>query len=173
MIISEQMHEALNKQIGNEFSASLTYIAIASYFDRESLPELADFFYRQAEEERAHAMRFVRSLVDAGASVHIPAIPEARSHFSTAEEAVSRALDGEMTVTQQVNALVNQSIQEGDHITHAALQWFVTEQLQELSTMDTLLKIVRRAGERGLLHVEEYLTRHRTLSRTSRTSPTE
>jgi ferritin len=166
MIISEQMHAALNQQIGNEFSASLQYVAIASYFDRESLPELADYFYRQADEERAHAMRFVRYMVDTGAAIHVPQIPEARSHFATAEEAVRRALDGEVTVTQQVTALVNQAIAEGDHITHAALQWFITEQLQELSSMETLLKIVQRAGEQGLLHVEEYLTRHRPLSRT-------
>jgi bacterioferritin B len=164
MIISEEMNAALNEQVGNEFSASLQYVAIAAYFARESLPELAAHFYLQAEEERAHALRFVRFLVDAGSEVHIPAIPEARGRFRTAEEAVKKALDGEVAVTQQVTALVDRAIKEADHITHNALQWFVTEQLQELSSMETLLRIVQRAGEQGLLHVEEYLARHRSVS---------
>jgi ferritin len=164
MIISGQMNAALNEQIGNEFSASLQYVAIASYFAGESLPELAAHFYLQAEEERAHAMRFVKFIVDASGEVHIPAIPEARSSFRTAEEAVQRALDGETAVTQQITALVDRAIKESDHITHNALQWFVTEQLQELSSMETLLRIVKRAGEQGLLHVEEHLARHRTVS---------
>ena len=164
MIISEPMSAALNQQVGNEFSASLQYVAIASYFARESLPELAAHFYRQAEEERAHAMRFVRFLVDAGGEVQIPAIPAARSHFKTAEEAVQKALEGEVDVTQQVTHLVDQAIREGDHITHTALQWFVTEQLQELASMETLLRIVQRAGERGLLHVEEHLARQHSVS---------
>jgi ferritin len=164
MIISGQMNAALNEQIGNEFGASLQYVAIASYFASESLPELATHFYLQAEEERAHAMRLVRFMVDAGGEVQIPAIPEARSRFETAEEAVQKALDGEIAVTQQINALVDRAIKETDHITQNALQWFVTEQLQELSSMETLLRIVQRAGEQGLLHVEEYLARHRSFS---------
>ena len=164
MLISDQMNAAINEQIGNEFSASLQYVAIAAHFDSESLPELAKHFYQQAEEERAHAMRFVRFMVDAGGQVHIPAIREARSSFGTAEEAVQQALDGELAVTQQITALVDRAIKEPDHITQNALQWFVTEQLQEVSSMETLLRIVQRAGEQGLLHVEEHLARHRSLS---------
>ena len=164
MIISSPMNAALNEQIGNEFGAALQYVALGSHFACESLPELARHFYLQAEEERAHAMRFVRFMVDAGAQVHIPAIREARSSFGTAEEAVQQALDGELAVTQQITALVDQAIKEPDHITQNALQWFVTEQLQEVSSMETLLRIVQRAGEQGLLHVEEYLARHRSLS---------
>ena len=162
MIISGQMNAALNEQAGNEFGASMQYVAIASYFAQESLPELAAHFYLQADEERAHGLRFVRFVVDAGGEVHIPAIPAARSAFGTAEEAVQRALEGEVSVTRQVTQLVDQAIRESDHITHNALQWFVTEQLQELASMETLLRIVQRAGERGLLHVEEHLARHRS-----------
>jgi bacterioferritin B len=159
MIISKRMNQALNQQMGNEFSASLQYVAIAAYFDHESLPELAAHFYRQAAGERDHAMRCVRYVVSAGGRVDIPAIPDARSRFGTAEEAIRRALEGETEVTRQINALVDLAIQETDHITRNALQWFVTEQLEELAGMETLLRMVQRAGESGLLHVEEYLAR--------------
>jgi bacterioferritin B len=164
MLISDQMNAAVNRQIGNEFGAELQYVAIAAHFDTESLPELAKHFYIQAEEERMHAMRFVKFLVDAGGRVEIPSVAQPQSRFDKAEEAVQKALDGEIAVTQQINALVELAIRESDHITQTFLNWFVTEQLEEVSSMDTLLKIVRRAGEAGLLHVEEYLARNGRLT---------
>lgn len=161
------MNGAINEQIGNELTASMQYIAIAAYFDAEDLLELAQHFYRQSEEERTHAMRFLKFLVDAGGKVEISMIPQPQNHFDSAEQAIQKALDGEIMVTQQINALANLSVQEADHITHNFLQWFVTEQLEEVSGMSTLLKIVQRAGEHNLLNVEEYLVRHGRLTAAS------
>lgn len=172
MLISEQINAALNEQIGHEFSASLQYVAIAAYFDLDSLPELAKYFYRQAEEERMHAMKFVKYVVDADGHVEIPALPQAQNRFGSAAEAVQKALDGEMMVTRQINALVDMAIKEPDHTTHNILQWFVTEQLEEVSTMDTLLRIVQRAGEQNLLLVEEYVARNRPQSGATATEAT-
>ncbi len=157
MLISPKMTAALNEQIGNEFGASIQYVAIAAHFDSEGLPALARHFYKQAQEEREHAMRFVKYVVDAGSAVEIPAIPAPRSRFKSAEEAVELSLQWEMTVTKQINELVDQAIRENNHITKNFLEWFVNEQLEEVSSMDTLLRMVRRAGEKGLLFVEHYL----------------
>ena len=159
MLISDKMNAAINEQIGREFAASLQYVAIAAYFDADSLPALAAHFYRQADEERAHAMRFVNYGVDAGGKVTIPAVPAPKSDFASAEEAVKLSLDWEFAVTKQINALADLAVKETDHITHNFLQWFVTEQLEEVSSMETLLSIVRRAGSDGLLFVEDYLAR--------------
>ncbi|MBW3636159.1 MAG: ferritin [Armatimonadetes bacterium] len=159
-LISDKMNAALNEQIGNEMSASMQYIAIAAYFDSEDLLELARHFYRQSEEERTHALRFLKFVVDAGASVEMGALPQPQNRFNLAEEAIQKALDGEITVTRQINALVDMATRENDHITHNFLQWFVTEQLEEVSSTSTLLKIVQRAGESNLLMVEEYLVRN-------------
>lgn len=159
MLISQDMNAALNKQIGNEFGASLQYVSIAAYFDNESLPELAAHFYRQAEEERDHAMRFVKYVVDAGGTITIPAIPAPKSGFSSAEEAVRLSLEWELTVTGQINELVDRAIKENDHLARAMLQWFVNEQLEEVSSMETLLRMIQRAGDSGLLFVEQYLVR--------------
>ncbi len=76
MLISTHMNAALNEQVGYEFSASLQYVAIAAYLDSESLPELARHYYHQAEEERRHALRIVKYVVDAGGRVEIPPIPQ-------------------------------------------------------------------------------------------------
>ena len=159
MLISDPMNAALNAQIGHEFGASLQYVAIAAYFDRDNLPELAAHFYRQADEEWMHAMKFVNYAVDTGGKVVIPTIPAPQSEFKTADEAVQLSLNWEMTVTQQINGLVDLAVKERDHTTENFLQWFVTEQLEEVSSMDRLLSIVRRAGETGLLFVEDYLAR--------------
>ena len=169
-LISDTMNAALNQQIGNELSASMQYIAIAAYFDAEDLLELARHFYRQSEEERAHALRFVKFVVEAGGAVEIGAIPQSQNRFSLAEEAIQKALDGEITVTRQINALVDLAVQETDHITNNFLQWFVTEQLEEVSSTSTLLKIVQRAGENNLLMVEEYLVRNGRLGTDSETT---
>jgi ferritin len=159
MLISNKMAKAIHTQIGNEFGASLQYVAIAAHFGAESLPELAKHFHRQANEERDHALRLVNYLVDAGARVVIPPIPAPKCEFKSAEEAVKLSVDWEVTVTKQINGLVDLSIKETDHITRNFLQWFVNEQLEEVSSMETLLSIVRRAGEKGLLFVEDYLVR--------------
>src|SRR3990172_6742321 len=158
MLISEKMNAALNEQVGHEFGASLQYVAIAAYFDSDNLPELAAHFYRQAEEERDHAMRFVNYVVDAGGKVALPAVPAPKSGFASAEEAVKLSVDWEMTVTRQINALVDLAIKETDHTTQNFLQWFVTEQLEEVSSMERLLSMIRRAGS-NLLFVEDYLAR--------------
>jgi len=153
------MNEAISAQIGREFAASLEYVSIASYFASEGLAELTKHFYRQADEERDHAMRFVRYVVDAGGQVAIPVIPAPRRTFASAEEAVKNSLEWEVTVTKHINALVDLAIRESDHTTQNVLQWFVTEQLEEVSSMETLLSVVRRAGESGLLTVEAILAR--------------
>lgn len=157
MLISMELNAAINEQIGHEFGAMLQYVAIASYFDGEALPKLAAHFSRQAEEERDHAMRLVRYVTEAGGMVAIPNIPPSRSGFATAEEAVQLSLDQEKRVTGQINALMDEAIQENDHAAQIMLQWFVTEQIEEVSSMESLLRMVQRAGEPGLLLVEQLL----------------
>lgn len=160
MLISKKMNEAINEQIGNEFAASLQYVAIAAHFASESLTELAAGFYKQAEEERDHAMRFVKYVVETGGRIEIRAIAAPKSRFKSAAEAVKLSLDQEKSVTAQINALVELSIKTSDHTTHNFLSWFIREQLEEVSSMENLLKVVQRAGESNLLYVEEFLARH-------------
>jgi ferritin len=157
MLIDKKLNDAINEQIGYEFGAMLQYVAIATYFDGEGLPRLAQHFYRQADEERTHAMRFVHYLVEVGGEVAIPAIPAVKSSFASAEEAVQLSLDQELKVTAQINALMDQAIAGNDHAARTMLEWFVTEQVEEVSSMDTLLRMVQRAGESGLLFVEQFL----------------
>ena len=159
MLASEKLIDAFNQQIGNEMGASMQYIAIASYFDAETLPELAKFFYRQSEEERTHAMRFVKFINDVGGRVVMPAIPAPQNEFPSADEAVGKALAWEEEVTRQIYDLVEIARADRSYVGVRFLDWFVEEQLEEVASMSDLLAVIRRAGPDRLLFVEEYLSR--------------
>jgi bacterioferritin B len=161
MLISQALNEKINEQVGCEFAASIQYTAIAAHFDAESLPFLAQHFYKQATEEHQHAMKFIKFLIDTGAKVEIPTIAKPVAKFSFAEDAVKLSLDQEVNVTNLINALMDHALKENNHIAATFLQWFVTEQLEEVSSMDQLLKIVQRAGEANLLLIEQYLAGNR------------
>src|SRR4051794_41841464 len=158
MLTNQKIIDAINEQIGYEFSASMQYYAIAAHFAAEALPQLSTHFFKQAEEEKAHALRFIKYVVDAGGRVVIPAIEAPQGNFANPEQAVKLSLDQEVKVTHQINALVELSRSQNDFITINFLQWFLTEQLEEVSSMDNLLKIVQRAGT-NLLQADEYLAR--------------
>jgi ferritin len=157
MIISKPMNAALNEQVGNELLASNQYLAISAYFDSEGLPALTKHFLKQSAEERDHALRFVRYIMEAGGELDIPAIPSPQKGFKSAADAVKLALDSELRVTQQINEIVDLAIKEHDHLSKNALEWFINEQREEVSSMDTLLRMVKRAGEPGLFFVENFL----------------
>ncbi len=150
---------ALNEQIAREFGASQQYVAVAVYYDRESLPQLAAFFYRQAVEERNHAMMMVQYLLDAGAPVTIPGVAAPRNEFDDHVAPVRLALEQEKTVTDQISSLSKLAREEGDLVAEQFLGWFLKEQLEEVSTMSTLLTMVERAVDSNILLVEEYLAR--------------
>jgi ferritin len=158
MLISKAMNAALNVQIGNELAASNQYVAIAGYFDGEGLPVLAKHFFKQAAEERDHALRFVRIVLDGSGDLKIPQVPAPKPTFKNSADAVQLALDSELRVTKQINDIVDLAIREKDHLTKNALEWFVNEQREEVTSMDTLLRMVKRAGEAGLFHVEHFLS---------------
>jgi ferritin len=150
--------DALNDQIGYEFAASQQYVAIAAHYDSETLPQLAAFFYRQAVEERNHAMMIVQFLLDSDLEVAIPGVEAPRTDFGDATEPVSLALEQEKRVTDQIVALVALAREEGHLVGEQFLHWFLQEQREEVSSMSDLLATVQRAGD-NLLLVEDYLAR--------------
>lgn len=159
MMISQKLNALMNAQAGHELGASLQYVAIACHFAGEGLNVLAGHFFKQAEEERAHAMKFVKYILETGGKVEIPAIPAPKAAFKNAEEAVQLSLAWERTVTEQIHNLMLLAVKENDFAGQGMLQWFVTEQIEEVSSMENLLRLVQRAGEKNLFFVEGMLAR--------------
>jgi ferritin len=155
-----RFHDAVNEQIGYEFGASQQYVAVAVYYDAETLPQLAAHFYRQALEERNHAMMLVQFLLDADRPVRVPGVEAPKTDFGDAVEPVSLALEQEKRVTEQIAALAKLARDEGDLVGEQFLHWFLREQREEVSSMSDLLKLVQRASESNLLLAEEFLARN-------------
>jgi ferritin len=151
--------EALNEQVGREFAASQQYVAIAVHYDAETLPQLAAHFYRQALEERNHAMMIVQYLLDAGGLVQIPGVDPPQTEFADVVSPVRLALDQERQVTEQIVSLARLARDEGDLVGEQFLGWFLDEQREEVSSMSSLLALVERAEGSNILLVEEYLAR--------------
>ena len=158
MLISEKLNQAMNDQIGSELGASNQYLQVAAHFGREDLPELSGFFFRQADEERGHAMKFVHYILDAGGSVAIPGLTVPTQQIKSAEQAAQLSLDSEKRVTDQINALQQIATTEKDFAALQFLSWFAEEQIEEVSSMNELLNTIRRAGDQILL-VEATLAR--------------
>ncbi|HKH14115.1 MAG TPA: ferritin [Solirubrobacterales bacterium] len=150
--------EALNEQIANEFGAHQQYIGAAVYYDSETLPRLAAFFYRQAVEERNHAMMMVQHLLDANEEIRIPDIESKMTRFDDVVAPVKMALDQEKRVTDEINALFKLARDADDFQAEQFMTWFVKEQVEEVATMTDLLTVVERSSDNALL-VEEYLAR--------------
>ena len=152
--------EKLNEQIAYEFAASQQYIAVAVHYDAQTLPQLAAHFYRQALEERNHAMMLVQYLLDSDHEVVIPAVEAPRTTFGDAREPVALALEQEKRVTEQIAALAALAREENDLVGEQFLHWFLQEQREEVSSMSALLSVVERASESNILLAEDYLARN-------------
>ena len=160
----------LNEQIGHEFAAHQQYVALAVHYDAETLPRLAAFFYRQAVEERNHAMMMVQYLLDADAAVRVPGIDAPRTDFADIAEPVRVALDQERRVSDQVAELARVARDGGDLLSEQFMQWFLKEQVEEVATMSGLLKVVERSATRPM-DVEEYLVREHSAEADDPTAP--
>ena len=148
----------LNEQIAHEYAAHQQYVACAVYYDAETLPQLARFFYAQALEERDHAMMMVQYLIDADEEVVIPGVAAPQVTFEDVVAPVALALDQEKRVSAQINALAGCARAEGDYTSEQFMQWFIKEQVEEVATMSDLLRVVERSRD-DVMEIENWLAR--------------
>ena len=148
----------LNEQIGHEFAAHQQYLAIAVHYDAETLPQLARFFYRQAVEERDHALMMIQYLIDADADVVMPGVAAPQARFGDIVAPVALALRQERRVTEQINGLAAAAREAGDYTSEQFMQWFIKEQVEEVATMSDLLRVVERSKD-DPMEIETFMAR--------------
>ncbi|MCV7402963.1 ferritin [Mycobacterium fragae] len=153
-----KFHALLQEQIYNEFTNAQQYIAVAVYFDDSDMPQLAKHFYRQAVEERNHAMMLVQYLLDRDVRVEIPGVDGVRNTFDTPRDALALALEQERAVTEQVSTLAAVARDEGDYLGEQFMQWFLKEQVEEMALMTSLLRVADRAGG-NVFDLENFVAR--------------
>src|SRR4051794_23353283 len=166
---AEDFVAKLNEQIAHEYAAHQQYVACAVFYDGETFPQLARFFYQQALEERDHAMMMVQYLLDADAAVTIPGVAAPQTSFSDIVAPVALALAQERRVTEQINALAATARAAGDYTSEQFMQWFIKEQVEEVATMSDLLRVVERSKD-DPMEVENFMARE--LGATESTDPT-
>lgn len=157
-MVAARFAEQLNAQIGNELAAHNQYLACAVYFDAQTMPQMAAFFYQQALEEREHALMMVQYLLDTDAPVDIPGVAAPLSSFEDVVAPVALALEQEKRVTEQINALLRTAREEYDFASEQFMQWFIKEQVEEVATMSDLLTVVRRNLD-DVENIEEWVAR--------------
>ncbi len=147
----------LSTQIANEFTASQQYIAVATWFANQDLPQLARYFYRQSVEERNHAMMMVQYMLDRDIPFTIPGVPAVRNDFSKVTEPLALALNQEKEVTRNIEDLFRAARSENDALGEQFMLWFLKEQVEEVASMTTLLNIAERAD--NLFDIENFIAR--------------
>jgi bacterioferritin B len=155
---ADRFVEALNEQVANEFSASHQYVAIAAHYEAQTLPQLAGYFYRQAVEERGHAMMMIKYLLDTDAPVRLRQVSAPESDFSDHIAPIRLALEQEKTVSDQISELFKVARDEGDYLSEQFVQWFLKEQVEEVATMTELLDVAERVRDLPMT-LEEFIAR--------------
>jgi bacterioferritin B len=167
---AQRFVDLLNEQIGHEYAAHQQYVAIAVYYDTLTMPQMAGLFYRQAIEERDHAMMMVQYLLDTDSSVSVPGVAAPTNTFADIAEPVQLALAQEKRVSEQINALTAVAREEHDFASDQFMQWFIKEQVEEVSSMSDLLTVVQR-NRVDVENIEEYLRREASTEEADASAP--
>jgi len=165
MALSDTMVTQLNGQITTEFATAHAYLAMACELDGKGLKVLSAFFAKQAEEERAHALKIIKYLQEVGGEVRLEAVAKPRSDYGDVAAIAEAALESEEHVTKLIHDLVELAEKEKDYATRSFLNWFVDEQVEEVASMTDLVQMVKLAGN-NLLQLEARI-RHQSLAPTS------
>ena len=155
---AETFVDALNDQVANEFAASNQYVAIAAHYESETMPQLANFFYRQAVEERGHALMMVKYLLDTDAPVKLREVAGPKIDFDNHIAPIELALEQEKVVSDQISDLFKIARDAGDYLSEQFVQWFLKEQIEEVATMTELIDIAERTRDIPM-QLEEYIAR--------------
>ena len=156
-MISKKMESALNEQIGLEGYASVLYLSMASWCEREGLEGCARFLYRQSDEERMHMLRIFRYINEVDGHAVSPSIAQPALEFDSVQALFKQVYEHEQKVTRAINTLVALSYEEKDHTTLSFLQWYVNEQREEEALMRGILDRIRLIGDgpRSLYYIDK------------------
>jgi ferritin len=155
---SERLVTALNEQLGREFAAAHQYVAIGAFYDARTYPQLAKFFYDQADEERGHAMKIVNYLLESGVQLDLGQVAAPRGAFEDHVEPIRLALEQERANTVAIGELFEIARATKDAASEVFLQWFVEEQVEEEAEMESLLQVAERVEQLPMM-LEEFIAR--------------
>lgn len=148
--LSEDIETALNEQIKREAHSSAVYLAMGAWCDRHGFDNSANFFYKQAEEERAHMLKIFKYVADVGGHALSPEVAGVPQDFESFRGIFEQALEQEISISQSINRIVGKCHQAQDFTTVTFLQWFLKEQIEEEFVARRALELFDTIGEEGV-----------------------
>lgn len=146
-MIKENILQALNNQIEAEANASQIYLAMASWADTKGLEGVSAFLFAHSEEERMHMLKLVKFVNERGGKAKIPALEMPQQDYNNLHELFELLLAHEVKVSEQINDMVDLTLNEKDYTTHNFLQWYVSEQIEEERLARIILDKLRLIGD--------------------------
>lgn len=148
-MIKKRMEEELNKQINAEFYSSYLYLSMAAYLESQNLAGFSNWMNVQAQEEWAHGLKIFNYLNERGGTVKLQAIEAPKTEWKDIIEIFEDVYEHEQKVTSLINSLIDVAVEEHDHATRNFLQWFIDEQVEEESSVSTLLEQIKMVDGKG------------------------
>ena len=146
-MLNEKVRELLNDQINKEFYSAYLYLDFANFYQENGLDGFANWYTIQAQEERDHAMLFIKYLQNNGEKVTLNAIAKPDKELSDKLEVLKLGLEHERYVTSLVHAIYDAAYTVRDFRTMQFLDWFVKEQGEEEKNADDLIKKMELFGD--------------------------
>ncbi len=141
--MDNELAEAFNEQIKNEFASSYLYLSMAAYCESVNLSGFGHWMKLQAKEELTHAMKLYEFLNDVGEKVVLEAIPKPPVSFASALDVFEKTLAHEKKVTGMINKLYALAQKTGDNAAAIYLQWFITEQVEEEKSATEIVEMLK------------------------------
>ncbi len=148
-LISENVERLLNQQVKMEAYSSSTYLAMASWCNRNGFDYSSEYFFKQAEEEREHQLKFYKYLLDMGGNAISPDVTITKHEYNSFREVFEDALEQEVSVTQSIKNIYANCLKEQDYVTNEFLNWFLREQREEEYKARRALELFDVIGEQG------------------------
>ncbi|PAW94835.1 ferritin [Mucilaginibacter sp. MD40] len=153
-LLSTEVEELLNQQVKKEAMSSSIYLAMASWCNRNGFDYSSEYFFKQAEEERQHQLKFYKYILDMGGNAISPDVTGIKQEYNSFREVFEDALDQEISVTQSIKKIYARCLSEQDYITNEFLNWFLKEQREEEYKARRALELFEVIGEEGTGHWE-------------------
>jgi len=160
--MNEKVAALLNDQINKEFYSAYLYLDMSNYYDELDLDGYANYYMVQAQEERDHALLFMKYMQSIGLKVTLEAIEKPDKTFASVLDPLVIAAEHERYVTELINNIYHEAHQDKDYRTLKFLDWFVDEQREEEESADSMVNRYKLFGNdpRGLyLLDQEYAAR--------------
>lgn len=150
-MLNKKIQEALNDQINHEFYSGYYYLAASAYCEEKTLAGFAKWLKVQAHEEITHGMKLYDLIHARGGHVELGKIDQPPSQFKSLVDVFQLVLKHEQQVTAMIHGLYELAQKEKDYATQIALQWFVTEQVEEEKSSGELVERLKMIGDQGNL----------------------